>query len=556
MIDLFLYLSKSSLLILAFFLIYIFLLHKDTYHVLKRNYLILGLLISIALPFITFTQTVEIDISNITQLQYKQVASNSVPLSDKSEVITPDWENVFLYAYHFVVVSLLLYYSYNYLKLYRLISQTDHINYKHTKIHVVEESVKPFSFLNQVVISKNDYNSDDSKMIITHEQEHIKQYHYIDIMFMNLFCIIFWFNPIIWLYKKIAVQNLEHLVDEQCIKQLDNKANYQYLLVNESLINSDYPLIKTNIFQPSIKQRIMMMNKPKTKRRNFLKSLLILPILALFFMSFQKQVDYKEISTGNDQLITSAKDSLKENTMLVVKITQDADMEYLTSIKEVMHKKYQINVKYLDVVFKDSQLVSLNLEVDSNDGFKGSAGFKNTVLPGLYFYRDYSEDSKKPFGIGSLPLPTEIASGKNDSTKNDSTNMNTRIVFSPSTKKKDKANTANQTNYNIKANLVSKENSLYNKIKRIKKFQINGKTYKKADITNKTIILKQYEFINDKKMIIKGDIIEKEEFKTYLKNQIMKSKDEDHSSYQLISFDKGKEPRLMTIESSSISKKD
>jgi beta-lactamase regulating signal transducer with metallopeptidase domain len=549
--DLFIYFLKSSLLILAFFLLYYFLLHKDTYHVLKRNYLILGLLISIALPFITFTQTVEIDNSNITQLQYKQSASNSVPLSDQSEVITPDWGNIFLYTYISVVVSLLLYYSYKYLKLYRLISQTDYINYKHSKIHVVEEYVAPFSFLNHVVISKKDYYSDDSKMIITHEQEHIKQYHYIDIMFMNLFCIMFWFNPIIWLYKTIAVQNLEHLVDEQCINQLDNKANYQYLLVNASLTSSNYPLIKTNIFQPSIKQRIMMMNKPQTKRRNFLKSLLILPILALFFMSFQKQVAYKEVNTGNDQLITSAKDSLKKNEVLIVKITQDADMEYLTSIKEVMHKKYQINVKYLDVVFKDSQLVSLNLEVDSNDGFKASAGFKNTVLPGLYFYRDYSEDSKKPFGIGSLPLPTEIASGKNDST-----NINTRIVFSPSTKKGDKANTANQTNYNLKANLASKENSLYSKIKRIRKFQINGKTYKKADITNKTIILKEYEFINDKKMIIKGDIIEKEEFKTYLKNEIIKPKDKDNSTHQLLSFDKDKEPRLMTIEGSSISKKE
>jgi hypothetical protein len=195
--------------------------------------------------------------------------------------------------------------------------------------------------------------------------------------------------------------------------------------------------------------------------------------------------------------------------------------------------------------------VSLNLEVDSNDGFKGSAGFKNTVLPGLYFYRDYSEDSKKPFGIGSLPLPTEIASGKNDST-----NINSRIVFSPSTKKGDKANTANQTNYNLKANLASKENALYSKIKRIRKFQINGKTYKKADITNKTIILKEFEFINDNKMIIKGDIIEKEEFKTYLKNEIIKPKDEDNSTHQLLSFDKDKEPRLMTIEGSPISKKE
>lgn len=549
--DLFLYLLKSSLLILVFFLLYYFSLRKDTYHELKRNYLILGLLISVTLPLITFTQTVEINHSNNTQLQYKEASNNSTPLSDRSEVLKLDWENVFLYTYFLVAGSLLLFFTYKYLKLYRLISQTDHFTYKQTKVHVIDESVDPFSFINHIVISKKDYQSGDSKMIITHELEHIKQYHYIDILLMNLFCIMFWFNPIIWLYKKIAVQNLEHQVDEHCIDHLDNKTNYQYLLVNASLPTSDYPLIKTNIFQPSIKQRIMMMNKPQTKRHNFLKTLLILPILALFFMSFQKQVAYKEINTGKEQRNAIAKDSLKKNEMLIVKITQDADMEYLTSIKEVMLEQYQINVRYLDVVFKDSQLVSLNLEVDSNDGFKGSAGFSNAVIKGLYFYRDYSEDSKNPFGIGSLPLPTDIASGKNDNI-----NINTRIVFSPSTKKGDKANTASQTNYNLKANLASKENSLYSKIKRIRKFQINGKTYKKADITNKTIILKEYEFINDKKMIIKGDLIEKEEFKTYLKNEIIKSKDEDNSTYQLISFNKGKEPILMSMKDMSITKKE
>jgi beta-lactamase regulating signal transducer with metallopeptidase domain len=522
--DLFLYLLKSSLLILAFFLLYYLLLRKDTYHVLKRNYLILGLLISVTLPLITFTQTVEIDNSNITQLQYKQAASNSAPLSDQSEVLRLDWENVFLYTYFLVAGSLLLFFTYKYLKLYRLISQTDHITYKQTKIHVVEESVAPFSFLNHVVISKKDHRS-----------------------LMNLFCIMFWFNPIIWLYKKIAVQNLEHQVDEQCINQLDNKANYQYLLVNASLTSSNYPLIKTNIFQPSIKQRIMMMNKPQTKRRNFLKSLLILPILALFFMSFQKQVAYKEINTGNDQLITSAKDSLKKNEMLIVKITQDADMEYLTSIQQVMDKKYQINVKYLDVVFKDSQLVSLNLEVDSNDGFKGSAGFKNTVLPGLYFYRDYSEDSKKPFGIGSLPLPTEIASNKN---------KNKRVLITPSIKNKDKADSENQINYNSTTKFNSKDITFNKKIKSIRHFNVNGKTYKKADMSDKTIVLKEYEFISDKKMKVKGEVLEKGEFKTYLEKYMPDSENKPINDLQMILFIGNKEPILMSMKDMLITKKE
>ena len=133
-------------------------------------------------------------------------------------------------------------------------------------------------------------------MILTHEIQHIKKSHYIDIMLMNLFCVAFWFHPIIWLYKKLAIQNLEHQADDYSLTKIDEKIKYQYLLVNSSLQKTDFQPIASNIFQPSIKQRIMMINKKNTRNIYALKSLILLPVLAFLVMSFQTKVNYKQIT--------------------------------------------------------------------------------------------------------------------------------------------------------------------------------------------------------------------------------------------------------------------
>lgn len=541
--DLLIYLLKSSLLIVVFFLIYYFLLQKDTNYNLKRNYLILSLLSSIILPQITLTKTVFINASQDIVKQNSELSSVTNTLIDQPETLWLNWQDALLYAYLIVAGCLLVYYAYKYVKLNRLIAKTDYKLIHNTKTHIIDESIAPFSFLNHIVVSEKDFESEKFDMILTHEREHIRQYHYIDILIMNLFCIIFWFNPIIWLYKRLAVQNLENQVDRTCIEKLDDKKDYQYLLLNAILPATEYPIIKTNIFQPSIKQRIMMMNKPKTKKLNFLKTLIVLPFLAVFFMSFQTELAYKIQADDNENLTQNIADSIKPKyDRLIVKITKDADRKYLENIKEILSNEYQINLQYANVVFEDDQLVSLTVNVNANDEFTGSASFTKP-LSGLYFYRDYSDNAKNAFGLGSFPIPSDIFSKKEKNAE-----KSTKIVISPSMKENNSQKTVvREVSYKAKTSNTAKGISS-KKLNAVKNFIINDKNYSSTNLSEKMIIVKAYKFIDDKTLKIKGDLLEKGDVRNYFQNRMTKSKDSSIKNLQAITFLKNNKAIFMDID--------
>ena len=53
----------------------------------------------------------------------------------------------------------------------------------------------------------------DKNVILAHEETHIRQWHCVDLVLGDIFCIIQWFNPIAWLYKRDLVENHEFLAD-------------------------------------------------------------------------------------------------------------------------------------------------------------------------------------------------------------------------------------------------------------------------------------------------------------------------------------------------------
>ena len=53
------------------------------------------------------------------------------------------------------------------------------------------------------------------EVIMNHEREHIQQRHWLDLLLVELMCIVQWFNPFAWIYVHLVRQNHEYLADEQ-----------------------------------------------------------------------------------------------------------------------------------------------------------------------------------------------------------------------------------------------------------------------------------------------------------------------------------------------------
>lgn len=158
------------------------------------------------------------------------------------------------------------------------------IPYTKTRLIVLRQSCAAFSWMRNVVISEEDLK-ENPRVILMHEFEHIRSGHSWDILFMDLLCIIQWFNPAAWLLKSSMQQIHEFSVDKAVIKKGINTKAYQLLLISKASSRCLYPMI--NSFNSSlIKDRLtMMLKRPSAKCSSF-KALYVLPIILLISLFF------------------------------------------------------------------------------------------------------------------------------------------------------------------------------------------------------------------------------------------------------------------------------
>ncbi|MDN3596996.1 M56 family metallopeptidase [Zunongwangia endophytica] len=170
------------------------------------------------------------------------------------------------------------------------------------------KDIKPFSFFNNIVYNPKKHQQKDLKLILKHEQIHARQWHSLDVIFISILCVVFWFNPFIWLYKKVIVQNLEFLADQDAVATIASKKEYQKALVMASV--GMQPAMTNQFYQSFIKKRIIMLNKSKKKNTSW-KTILVIPFLCLFLYSFnlKKESVVLNSSKGNRSQYTDTVDN-------------------------------------------------------------------------------------------------------------------------------------------------------------------------------------------------------------------------------------------------------
>lgn len=113
-----------------------------------------------------------------------------------------------------------------------------------------------------------------------HELTHCQQLHSIDIIFAELFCVVFWFNPFVWLLKREVRLNLEYLADNNVLANGKDNKEYQYHLLGLTY-RKNVATITNNFNVLPIKKRIKMMNKKETKGILKAKYMLYIPLVAM-----------------------------------------------------------------------------------------------------------------------------------------------------------------------------------------------------------------------------------------------------------------------------------
>lgn len=292
------YLFEVSICFALFYLVYIA-FKGDTFYYLKRFYLIFTVFISLIIPQLTisalpahFEQLIAAEptqnFSNITfHDTFEKVVFGQIP----ENILTTE-NNYF----HFLTLLGIIYLIGALYFVYRLLKNIFHIHhlYRHNekendgkfKIVLLPDEYPTFSFFNFIFLNKKNLSEQDTNDVILHEIVHVKQKHSIDIMFLEICRIVFWFNPVIWFYKSSIVKVHECLADQYFVENKPNNIiDYQSLLLKQYLSKIHIEL--AHPFNYSlIKYRIKMMTKNKSKWWAKYKLVLALPIVIISLVAF------------------------------------------------------------------------------------------------------------------------------------------------------------------------------------------------------------------------------------------------------------------------------
>lgn len=132
------------------------------------------------------------------------------------------------------------------------------------KIQLLPQGYTAFSACGEIYISQKMLEEGEWTMVYTHEEEHTRQRHYIDLLLAEVSLILSWWNPAMWLLRRDLSLNLEHLADEAVLAQGIEGKPYQYQLLRCATDCSVSPLYNPYNESNNLKERIKI-NIGKTK---------------------------------------------------------------------------------------------------------------------------------------------------------------------------------------------------------------------------------------------------------------------------------------------------
>jgi TonB family protein len=186
-------------------------------------------------------------------------------------------------------------------QIYRNINNSKIIHH-HGYILAIRPDFQASSFFNYIFLPEYNPSDSEHQLIISHEINHAVRYHSIDVLYIQLIKIIFWFHPFIKMLESGLTEVHEFQVDNEITKSC-SKTDYANLLLRLIMADRQKQLMNNYFNKFQTKKRIIMMGKTESNLKEKSRFLMALPLLALLVIVFSCE--------GNEdhELIIEADDS-------------------------------------------------------------------------------------------------------------------------------------------------------------------------------------------------------------------------------------------------------
>lgn len=265
---------------------YLLVLRNKKFHQYNRFYLLGVALISWIVPLIKiFWQQERSGVRQVDLLNV--VATNN---SEMEALVTAKQESLDLLSllpnfYVGVSICLAVAMLVSLYRIYKIYREHECTNLQQFYLVMTRVKGTPFSFFSYIFWNAEiDIQTPAGKQILQHELTHVKQYHSIDKIVMQLNLIVGWFNPFFWLLKKELDMIHEFIADKKSVENGD-AASLAQMLLTTAYPGQQFSLTNPFFFSP-IKRRLKMLTNTKNPTFNYLRRLIVLPLLAVVVLLF------------------------------------------------------------------------------------------------------------------------------------------------------------------------------------------------------------------------------------------------------------------------------
>ncbi|MEO5787741.1 M56 family metallopeptidase, partial [Gelidibacter sp.] len=298
-----------------FLIIYDVFLKNETFFNWNRAYLIGTAFLSFVLPFLKF-ESIKAIVPEPMIIRLPEVIIGEVSPIVMDEAMMMQTQQIseqalsfswtYVWVLGMVLAALIL--AYKIIKILKMLHENPKRWQGDALIVFLLNSSAAFSFF-QYIFLGNNIHAEKKEHIVQHEMVHVKEKHSLDLLAFEILRIVFWFNPLIYMYQNRLSTLHEFIADAKAVKY-KGKSEYYQSLLSEVFETQQISFINPFFHQSLIKKRILMLSKSKSKQIHLIKYALLGPVVMVMLMYtssyasevkdpfpfLQKEVLYQELT--------------------------------------------------------------------------------------------------------------------------------------------------------------------------------------------------------------------------------------------------------------------
>ncbi len=301
------YLIESSIIISVFYGLFILFYKDDKNSGFNRAYLITSSLLAVVLPLFSLPIIAASQVENGISL-HQAIQLPEIIIREDASVTSSQLRFTLGDMIAAVYISGLIIFLFRFLSelhgMFRHIRQySNNLSRSENYIMIKTDGELPTCSFYKYLFWDNSQNFSEKEtgFIIKHEEGHILQKHTLDLLYLEILRIIFWFNPIVHGYKKAMLAVHEFLADEFALANTNGKG-FIALLGLQALHRHNMSLSNHFSKSQTIK-RIKMIKSEKKKPAVLRWAVMATATLAMFyFFSCEQGQSVQEISSNTTDL--------------------------------------------------------------------------------------------------------------------------------------------------------------------------------------------------------------------------------------------------------------